>query len=89
MFYIHRDFALISEPLVLAKTVGTPWTVLNIVFKLALDNELQQQHNRVPDNYRCRRPVSDSDIGCHSMVFVFDSSEMDQLNRSQFHPDCQ
>ena len=33
--------------------------------------------------------VSDSDIGCHSMVFVFDGSEMNQLNRSQFHPVCQ
>ena len=33
--------------------------------------------------------VSDSDIDFHSMVFVFDGSEMDQLNRSQFHPVCQ
>ena len=33
--------------------------------------------------------MSDSDIDFHSMVFVFDGSEMDQLNRSQFHPVCQ
>ena len=33
--------------------------------------------------------VSDSDIGCRSMVFFFDGSEMDQLNRSQFYPVCQ
>ena len=31
------------------------------------------------------RALSDTVIGSHSMVIVSDVSEMDQLNRSQFH----